>query len=942
MKNIFKILLVLFAIQVQAQIIVIDPGHGYGATTSDNPDGRTATEIETSLEVGLRTRNLIQGSCNWTVYMTRTTNLNSWISVTQRAQMSNNWNADRLLSIHCNAGGGTGTETFYCTQDDTTTAPDIAFAQKIQTDMVANGQWNNRRCVEDNSFLAYHLGVLRYSSATGCLNEIGFVDSADATKLNSSTWRDTFALSYFNTLKSNLGITCAAVPAPGAFTLTATPECNGTTSRIALSWTASANASSYDLYKDGALWDSNLTSTTYTNSNGVNAGGTYSYSVKAKNASTTQTTNSNGNVSITALNCAIPDAFTLTATPICNGTTAQVNLSWTASTNATKYDIYKNGTLLTANTTTTSYIDSGLTYNTAYSYLIKAKSDNATVVDNSNGAQGVTTLNCNPIPGPFTLTVTPECSTTNTSRNKLTWTASANATTYSIYRNGALYASSITGTTYTNTAVTAGVSYSYYVVAKNSTTTTVNNSNGSQTVITNNCAVPGTFTLTATPSCNTTISEIALSWTAATNADSYDVYCNNVLIASNITSTNYTNTALTAGTSYAYYIKAKSNSSTQTTNSNGTLTVTALDCNPIPGAFTLTVTSECSTTGTPRNKLIWTASANATGYNLYRNGVLYASSITGTTYTNTAVTTGTTYTYYVKAKNATTTQTTNSNGTQSITTINCAAPGSFALTATPECNNGTSQINLSWTASANATNYDIYRNSSLYASDVTGTAFANTYITAGTAYTYSVVAKNNIGTLTNSNGTISTTALTCPPGSFTATATPTCSGTSSAINLTWTAATGATGYDIYRNGNLYASDITGTTFLNTYLITAGTTYTYYVKAKNSIGSINNSNGTLSVVATNCSAARESQETTFQSETISLKMYPNPTDGIINLEFNKEITNPIEYFVLDIQGKIIKQESTKEKVIDISNLPSGTYFIKVNTEEKEFVKQILKK
>ena len=168
MKNIFKIVMaVLFSVNMQSQIIVIDPGHGYGATTSDNPDGRTAIEIETSLEVGLRTRTLIQNSCTWTVQMTRTTNLNSWISVTQRGQMSNNWNADRLLSIHCNAGGGTGTETFYCTQDDTNTPPDVAFAQKIQTDMVSGGSWNNRRCVEDNSFLAYHLGVLRYSAATG-------------------------------------------------------------------------------------------------------------------------------------------------------------------------------------------------------------------------------------------------------------------------------------------------------------------------------------------------------------------------------------------------------------------------------------------------------------------------------------------------------------------------------------------------------------------------------------------------------------------------------------------------------------------------------------------------------------------------------------------------------------------------------------------------------
>lgn len=668
MKNIFKIVMaVFFSINVQSQIIVIDPGHGYGATTTDNPDGRTAIEIETSLEVGLRTRNLIQNSCTWTVQMTRTTNLNSWISVTQRGQMANNWNADRLLSIHCNAGGGTGTETFYCTQDDTNTPPDVAFAQKIQTNMVSGGSWNNRRCVEDNSFLAYHLGVLRYSAATGCLNEIGFVDSAtDAAKLTSSTWRDAFALSYFNALKSDLNLTCATTPAPGSFTLTASPLCNGTTSQVALSWTASANATSYDIYKDGALWDSNITTTTYTNSSGVVAGATYTYSVKAKNAGTTQTTNSNGTVSVTALNCAIP------------------------------------------------------------------------------------------------------------------------------------------------------------------------------------------------------------------------------------------------------------------------------------GAFTITVTPECSGTGTPRNKLTWTASANATAYNVYRNGVLYASSLTGTTYTNTAVTSGTTYSYYVVAKNTTTTQTTNSNGTQTVVALNCAAPGAFTISATAECSGTTSRVNLSWTASANATSYDVYRNGSLYASDVTGTQFLNTFVTVGTTYTYSMMAKNNIGTVANSNGTLSATAIMCAPGSFTATAIPTCSGTTSAINVTWTASVNATSYDIYRNGNLYASDIAGTSFLNTYLITAGTTYTYYVKAKNSAGTLNNSNGTLSATATNCSGAKISEGQDVK-EAITISFYPNPTDGILNLEINKTEIQNIHYMIMDVNGRVIKEANLEtERTINLSQLPAATYFIRVVVDGQEFVKQIIKK
>ena len=394
MKKItFIIGLLLIALGVNAQIIVLDPGHGYGSSTSDNPDGRTATEIETSLAVGLKTRALIQNSCNWTVYMTRTTNLNSWISVTQRAQMSNNWNADRFLSIHCNAGGGTGTETFYCTYDDATTAPDIAFSQKIQADMVSYGSWNNRRCVEDNSFLAYHLGVLRYSSATGCLNEIGFVDTTtDANKLNSDSWRNSFANAYFNALKSNLGLTCS-VAAPGAFSLTVTPECVGTATRNRLNWTTSANATSYDIYRNGSLYASGITGTQYLNT-AVTGGTAYTYFVKARNGSA-GTNNSNGTLTANTLVCnAAPGSFTIAATATCSGSQSAINITWTTSANATSYDLYRNGNLYAQDLTGNSFLNTYLiNAGSTYTFSMVAKNANGTM-SNSNGTISRTAVSC--------------------------------------------------------------------------------------------------------------------------------------------------------------------------------------------------------------------------------------------------------------------------------------------------------------------------------------------------------------------------------------------------------------------------------------------------------------------------------------------------------------------------------------------------------------------
>jgi hypothetical protein len=57
----------------------------------------------------------------------------------------------------------------------------------------------------------------------------------------------------------------------------------------------------------------------------------------------------------------------------------------------------------------------------------------------------------------------------------------------------------------------------------------------------------------------------------------------------------------------------------------------------------------------------------------------------------------------------------------------------------------------------------------------------------------------------------------------------------SQVNLTWNSSTGATGYDIYRNGAKVGADLTGTSFQDTGL-SPGTTYDYTVDAYDTAGS----------------------------------------------------------------------------------------------------------
>jgi hypothetical protein len=72
------------------------------------------------------------------------------------------------------------------------------------------------------------------------------------------------------------------------------------------------------------------------------------------------------------------------------------------------------------------------------------------------------------------------------------------------------------------------------------------------------------------------------------------------------------------------------------------------------------------------------------------------------------------------------------------------------------------------------------------------------------------------------------------------------------------------------------------------------------------------------------------------------IFPNPTDGIINIKFKNSEYRTIE--LIDIYGKKIFHESTSEQFVnlDISMFPSGIYLLKTNSKNVlEFSKIILK-
>ncbi|MFO7657561.1 MAG: N-acetylmuramoyl-L-alanine amidase [Bacteroidales bacterium] len=196
MRAVFMLLLFLSSvISVHSQVICIDPGHGYGPN-GENFDKRTQEEILTNCAVGLKLRDLLE-SMGYSVIMTRThSDSGSWMSLAQRTELADAYDSDRLLSIHCNGGGGTGTETFWCYRNTPNQTIDSTFSRIVQDYMAETGQWRSRRSTEDFPYLGFHLGILQ-GYTPGCLNEIGFVDTpADLEKLLDDNWRNVFADAY--------------------------------------------------------------------------------------------------------------------------------------------------------------------------------------------------------------------------------------------------------------------------------------------------------------------------------------------------------------------------------------------------------------------------------------------------------------------------------------------------------------------------------------------------------------------------------------------------------------------------------------------------------------------------------------------------------------------------------------------------------------------------
>jgi PKD repeat protein len=108
---------------------------------------------------------------------------------------------------------------------------------------------------------------------------------------------------------------------------------------------------------------------------------------------------------------------------------------------------------------------------------------------------------------------------------------------------------------------------------------------------------------------------------------------------------------------------------------------------------------------------------------------------------------------------------------------------------------------------------------------------------------------------------------------------------------------------------------------------------------------------LLVQNTACASATERQVPIFgltptndiEKET-ALKIYPNPTDGLLYLDFSNVEKIDYQLIVTNIQGQALKnQQLTKEtlQVVDMNDLPKGIYFLAFKNKATHFVKKVVR-
>lgn len=167
--------------------IFIDPGHG---GNDPGARGNGLEEKQITLIIGQLIRDyLLENYQDVSVRMSR--NTDKTVSLTARTNNANNWGADLYLSVHINAGGGHGFESFIFNGQFKNKSRTEQIRSVIHDLLTSDMSWRDRGKKEAN----FH--VLRETRMPAVLTESGFIDHrADASNMRNNHWLESIASSH--------------------------------------------------------------------------------------------------------------------------------------------------------------------------------------------------------------------------------------------------------------------------------------------------------------------------------------------------------------------------------------------------------------------------------------------------------------------------------------------------------------------------------------------------------------------------------------------------------------------------------------------------------------------------------------------------------------------------------------------------------------------------
>lgn len=612
-----------------------------------------------------------------------------------------------------------------------------------------------------------------------------------------------------------------------------------TSSSVRLTWSGSTDnvaVTGYIIYRGtDSIGNIAHPNTEYTVS-GLTASTSYSFHVNAYDAANNRSDTSNHVIIKTLAPADIIPPVKPTGLIAHDTTTTSVSLTWNATTDniaVSGYVVYR-GTDSVTTVNALTYIVTGLTPSTIYSFSIIAK-DAAGNKSIASDPVSVKTLAPPDIISPSAPTnLIPHDITMLSVR--LTWSQSTDnvgVTGYIVYR-GVDSIAQVTGLEYIVNNLTPATRYIFTVKAKDAAGNKSLSSNAVDTLTAKDNVVPSAPAGLAAS--DTTTTSVRLSWNASTDnvgVIGYVVY-RGVDSITTVAATQYIVTGLTPSTTYSFSVRAKDaagNKSVSGTAINVKTKATPDIINPTsPGnlsASNITVTSV---------RISWSASTDnvgVTGYILYK-GSDSLTTVNALEYTFTGLIPATSYTFSIRARDAAG----NKSSASAIGIITAydilspTAPGNFTgrdITI--------SSVRLTWTASTDnvgVIGYIVYRGSDSI-STVTGLECLVGGLTLGTSYSFSVRAidatwnkssASTISIVTSSDVTPPSTPTNLTGSDF----------TSYSVHLAWNASTdnvGVTGYFIY-----WGTDSLAVGMNTEYTVTGlkpATNYSFTIKARDAGG-----------------------------------------------------------------------------------------------------------